>query len=256
MAADCCPSPADLAVERVRALHFPQALFWFQAGFVSDQKEQVILPVAVDLHQGREVRHMDRLLDESRLAEKPAQPLPPARSISLTEGYRRCRTQILRTVAALANHRSRDLAERRDQQIARLSRYYADLRKELDEQLGRARNVEEAKARHAERLATLEREEQLRIAELRQKSQLNVDLRLLQLLRIEQPKLLLSVALSAKDHAPGGLDVVWDPLTETVEAITCPRCGRPSYSFFLSKAGETGCEYCGPAMLAAPTRRR
>jgi hypothetical protein len=249
-------APAELSLERVRALHFPQALFWFQAGFVSDQKEQVILPVAVDLHHGREVRHMDEVLDESRLLEKPTQPLPPARSISLAEGYRRGRTQILRTVAALANQRGRELLERRDQQIARLNRYYADLRTELDEQLQRARNVEEARARHAERLATLEREEKLRTAELRQKSQLHADLRLLQLLRIEQPKLLITAVLSAKDHASGRLEVVWDPLTEMVEAAKCPNCGRPSYSFVLNRAGQVGCENCGPALLAPPSRRR
>ena len=56
-------APATLQVGRVRALHFPQAVFWFQAAFVSDQKEQIVLPVAVDLHYGREVRHLDALLD-------------------------------------------------------------------------------------------------------------------------------------------------------------------------------------------------
>ena len=40
----------ELRVGRVRPLHFPQAVFWFEATFVSDQKEQEILPVAIDLH--------------------------------------------------------------------------------------------------------------------------------------------------------------------------------------------------------------
>ena len=38
--------PLELNVERVRALHFPQAVYWFRAEFVSDQKEQVVVPVA------------------------------------------------------------------------------------------------------------------------------------------------------------------------------------------------------------------
>ena len=37
--------PLELLVERVRALHFAQVVFWFQAEFVSDQKEQEILAV-------------------------------------------------------------------------------------------------------------------------------------------------------------------------------------------------------------------
>ncbi len=248
--------PATVQVERVRALHFPQVVFWFQATFVSDQKEQAVLPVAVDLHYGREVRGRDELLDPSRLAERPSPPLPPARASGLVAGYRLARAQILRTVAALANNRGRELAERCDVHVARLTRYYADLRAELDEQKSRARNAEEASARHAERLSALEREEQLRVAELRQKSVLHVDLRLLQMLRIEQPKLLAQTVLTAPDHAPGRLEVVWDPLLEVVEAVPCPLCGRPSYDFTLNRFGEVGCESCKPSLAGGRPARR
>ena len=43
-------------------LHFPQAVFWFQAAFISDQKEQEIMPIAMDMHYGRPVRHLEALL--------------------------------------------------------------------------------------------------------------------------------------------------------------------------------------------------
>ncbi len=249
-------APATLQVGRVRAMHFPQVVFWFQASFVSDQKEQIVLPVAVDLHYGREVRHSDALLEPARLAEHPSQPLPPAPASSLKSGYRLARGQILRSVAALANSRGRELAERRDVHVARLKRYYADLRAELDEQKSRARNAEEAAARHAERLAALEREEQLRVAELRQKSLLHVDLHLLQLLRIEQPKLLVRAVLTAEDSAPGGLEVVWDPLLEVVEAVPCPICGKPSYEFTLNRFGQVGCESCKPGLTGGRSAKR
>src|SRR5262249_12390399 len=64
---------AELRVEHVRALHFTQGVFWFQAEFVGDQKEQEIVPVAMDAHHGREVRHTDRLLEPARLANQPAE---------------------------------------------------------------------------------------------------------------------------------------------------------------------------------------
>jgi hypothetical protein len=249
-------APATIQVERVRALHFPQVVFWFQASFVSDQKEQTVLAVAVDLHYRREVRHHDELLEPRRLAEQPSQPLPPARASSLTSGYRLAQRQILRSVAALANSRGRELAERCDVHVARLKRYYADLRTELDEQKRRARNVEEAAARHAERLTVLAREEQLRVAELRQKSILHVDLRLLQLMRIEQPKLLVQAVLTAENHAPGALEVVWDPLLEVVEAVQCPHCGRPSYDLTLTRSGQVVCESCKPNLTSGRPPRR
>src|SRR4051795_3295506 len=50
----------ELRPGRTRLLHFPQAAFWFEATFLSDQKEQDLVPVAVDLHHGRQVRHLER----------------------------------------------------------------------------------------------------------------------------------------------------------------------------------------------------
>ena len=117
----------ELRLGRARALHFPQAVYWFEATFVSDQKEQEVLPVAVDLHQARQVRHLDRLLDHSRLTEAPWSPLPDARHAGLARGYRFARDRVVRTVSALANARGRELAERVDRQVARMARYYADL---------------------------------------------------------------------------------------------------------------------------------
>ena len=50
------PQGFGLKLERARPLHFPQAVFWFEATFVSDQKEQDLLTVAIDLHYGRQDR--------------------------------------------------------------------------------------------------------------------------------------------------------------------------------------------------------
>ena len=102
----------------------------------------------------------------------------------------------------------------------------------------------------SQQLAALEREAQLRVAELRQKSVLHVDLRLLQLLRVEQPKLLVRCVLTAEDHVPGKLEVVWDPLLEAVEAVPCQLCGKPSYDFTLSRYGQVGCAACKPSFTS------
>jgi hypothetical protein len=247
--------PLELQVERVRALHFAQEVYWFRAEFVSDQKEQVIVPVGIDLHYGREVRHLEQLLDPGRLAEEPAQPLPEARRLSVAGGYALARDQALRTVTALANVRGRELGERREQQVARMSRYYADLREELEEQARRARNAEEAAARLAERRAAVDREEQLRVAELRQKSTLRVHLRLLQLLRVEQPKLLVHALIGPPKQAPARLELVWDPLSEALEAPPCPECGRPTFALDRTRWGQIVCPDCAARATARPPRR-
>jgi hypothetical protein len=300
----------ELNIERIRPLEFLEAVFWFEATFVSDQKEQEIVPVAIDLHYLRQVRHLESLLDPARLAEKPALSLPEARRSSVAAAYRMAQERVLRTFAALANTRSRELTERTERQVARMTRYYADLRTELAEQRARSEGRAERPAKDlprssgagvppantsttfageppapqlskfSNRLEALDREERLRIAELRHKGALRVHLRLLNLLLVRQPKLLLRATIARSEPAPSGspgtppprhtraprvfspqvspvlLELVWDPLAESLEAAPCPGCQRPSYGFGLTRHGTAACLDCASGVAASAGKHR
>jgi hypothetical protein len=245
------PDESTLEPARARPLHFAQAVFWFQATFVGDQKEQEIVPLALDLHYGRPVRHLDQLLDHGRLAEAPSLPLAEARRRSLAAAYLQAREAVLPTVAALANIRARDAAAHVERQVARMRRYYADLRAELAEQERRAESRGEDLGRFAGRREALDREEQFRTAELRQKGTLRVELRLLTVLLVQQPKLLVQARVRGKGREEAPLELVWDPLTSAVEAPPCPSCGRPTYAWAWTRQGRLVCPDCA---AAAPTR--
>jgi hypothetical protein len=234
----------DLRVERMRVLHFPLAFFGFQATFVSDQKEQEALTVGVDLHSQRQIRHRDKLLDPARLSEQPALPFAEAPHAGLAAAYPPACEEVLRTLATLAHARDRELRERLDRQVARMHRYYDDLRQELEAPV-RGRDSDEAKARRAVRLEAVGREERLRIAELRQKNSLRVELRLLSVLEIYQPKLLMHCQLTAPKRVAASVDIVWDPLLDNLEAIPCPCCRRPTFHLDLERGGKVVCEGCG-----------
>lgn len=234
----------DLRIAGARALHFPQAFFWFQATFISDQKEQDMVTIGLDLHYRRVVRHRERLLDHARLADRPAQFLPEATCLSLAAAYPQAREECQRTLATMAHARDRELKERLQRQVARMQRYYADQRRELASAPSRAKDAAEAAARLAGRTQALEREERLRIAELRQKSALRVQVKLLNLLLVHQPKLLLhcSAGEPKKDGQP--LDLVWDPLVDALEAVPCPACGRPTYALNWDRLRKLVCPGC------------
>jgi hypothetical protein len=251
------PADLKLRLERVRPLQFPQAVFWFEASFVSDQKEQEIIPVALDLHYLRQVRHLEQLLDMARLADRPSLPLPEARRAGVAAVYGLARERALRTFSSMANTRSRELAERLERQIARMTRYYADLRGEVQEQFDKAQARSDDTAKFAMRRQALEREERLRVAELRQKSSLRVHLRLLNLLVIQQPKLMLRCQIDG-EKTGAGLELVWDPLLEVVEAPPCPACARPSFSLVLNRQGDLSCPTCAeaPAVKGKKVQKR
>ncbi len=251
------PPEFALKIERTRPLRFPQAIFWFEATFVSDQKEQDLLTVAIDVHHGRQVRHLEELLDRAHLAERPWTPLPEAPHPGLISAYPIARDRVVRTLSAMANTYHRELHERLDRQLERIGRYYADLRTEVEEQAKKARGRGEDTAKFAARIEGLEREEQLRTGELRRKSQLKVHLRLLNLLVIHQPKLLLntSVVASKTGSAIGRLEWVYDPLVEAVEAAVCPECRHPTFEFAVTRQGRLVCPAC-MAAASAPRGRR
>jgi hypothetical protein len=236
-------------IRRVRPLLFPQVVFWFEATFTSDQKEQEVLPLAVDLHYGRQVRHLDQLLDPAHLGDGFSPALPEATGSNRVEAYRLAREQTVRTVAALANTRARELAERLDRQAARMSKYYDDLADELEEQRQRAAAKGDDSEKYASRREALARERELRITELRRKNALSVRLRLLNLLVIRQPKLLVQAAVVPETGSPVPLDLVFDPLVEAVEAPTCPTCGRPTFDLQHYRGG-IACPACAAASLA------
>jgi hypothetical protein len=243
------PEGLDLRLDRTRALHFAQAVFWFQATFISDQKEEEILPVALDLHYGREVRHLDRLLDTARMSEQPIMSLPEARRSSIAAAYPVAREHVVRTLAGLANLRSREVSEHIGKQIERMAAYYAELRSELEDQVRRAGERNEDLTRFAGRREALEREERLRIGELRQKSALRLQLKLLSLVTIWQPKLLLKASLVGRGRDVATLEFVWDPLIEGLEATPCPHCGRPTFELDQNRHGQLFCPVCAASIL-------
>ena len=71
------------------------------------------------------------------------------------------------------------------------------LEPELDDQAARAQSRDDAIERLTVRREALDREERLRVTELRQKNSLRLELRLLNLLAVLQPKLLVAAEVTS-----------------------------------------------------------
>lgn len=194
--------PIDVKARDVRPMDFPQALFWFEATLTGDQTETHTLPIAIDMHWGREVRHLDRLLDPDHLRDAPELLLPQAKRCEPAEAHELACRQVMRSVGAIAGARNRDFLARMNRQIRRIESYYADLREELRASQARAARRGSDTARYAARLAATDREEQLRIAELRRNSRLTVRLRTTCLLILHHPKLMIELELLTPSRSP------------------------------------------------------
>jgi hypothetical protein len=94
----------------------------------------------------------------------------------------------------------------------------------------------------------LERERQVRIAELRKRSALAVQLRLLNLLVVHQPKLRLDCEAVSGAAPPLPLQMVWDPLVEAMEAVDCPACRHPTFELHR-RQDQLLCPSCAVAFV-------
>lgn len=250
------PEGVDVLPGEGRVLHHETALFTFQVTFVSDEKEQDLIPVAVDLRHGRLVRHLPEVLARAAISEAPPVPYPDAAAIPLAEAYALAREEAVRAIDVAAHARRAELSARLSRETARVRRYFADLRAELADRRARASAKGADRSRVEEQAQALDREEGARLDELARKLALDVHVRLSSRLSVAQPKVIVPLRLATRDGRDGRAEVVWDPATDRVEPLTCPGCRRPTRTVALAAAGAVTCPACAAPAAPAARRRR
>ncbi len=242
------PDLVTLQMASVRPRYVTHTLFWFEATYSGDVREQALYSATVDRYYGRLVRHLEPLLDERRLSDARLWAYPDAPSLPMAGAYMAARDRIVRTVAAEAESRSRDVRVAIARQVERTVRYFADLRAELRERLEKAGSDGGDQGESLRlRLEAVDREEALRLEDLRRKGALRAELRLRNILHLKAPRLFLTAHLAATGRVPVRtipLTLTWDPVVGKLDAVPCPHCQQPTYAFRLTPRGELSCPAC------------
>jgi len=248
------PSDGVLEVQQVRPRYVLHTLFWFEATYLSDEKEQALYTAAVDRYYGRLVRHLEPL-DHEQVSEERLWPHPDAPTIGLDRAYLLARERVVRNVNVAANSHQRERWERLGKQIERMEHYFSDMRAEVEERIRKAQQRGDDVESLHERIAALERERVLRLDELRSKAVTEVKLHLVGLLHLLIPRLFVRARLlpSSKQSraAELPLTITWDPLVEKTDALDCPVCATPTYELLHGPRGSYGCPSCGGTPPAA-----
>ncbi len=241
------PQGTTLTMLSQHPLHYHSALWWFQATFVSDEKVQETYAIGTDLHYGRITRHLEAFLREydaaGNLSDSPIIAYPDADTLPFAKGYALAREEVARTITVAAHERLNELQRLLAHEVARITRYFDDSRTELDERLLRAKESEDIDKLKAQR-AAYDREQTAQINELRRKMALSVQVRLMNVLLVAQPKIQVKARLSAEKSGSAEIQLVYDPANKRLEPIACPTCGRPTLSLHLSKSGQIFCDDC------------
>lgn len=236
------PPKTTMTLDRARTMLFPQCICWFEFTFESDQREQELIQIAIDLASGRQVRQIDRLMDPARLVEEPPEQYPVARCRAVREGCLVAAEQALRTAQALANARRRELEQRLASLADRMHDYYNLMVVELAE---RAARDETARKKLDSQRQAIEQERALRLAEAARKHALRVTMRPVNLLVVLLPKLQVTVTWTGPRGEIAGLSPVYDPLFDAFEPLDCPSCRRPTLELRLGHRDQARCPQCG-----------
>jgi hypothetical protein len=244
------PSGTNLLIESARPQYVTTTLFWFETTFIGDEKEQALYPVAVDRYYGRLVRYLEPLLDGERLSEIRRYAYPDASSQPLAQTYLHARERVMRTVLTEANSRQHELRARLAQQREQMTRYFADLRAELNERLEKVQARGEEGDSLLLRVEALNREERLRVEELQRKATLRAQIQLTNVLHVKIPRLFLEAQLVFDENrrAPIPLKLTRDPLVEKTDALACPHCQHPTYELRVGRRGDLRCPQCSAAV--------
>jgi hypothetical protein len=226
-----------------RPLYFSKALFYFQITYLSDEKQQMLHSIGIDLHFGRISRHLETLLKPSEIVSSRPLPYPDASSISHEEGYRIAWNECSGKAKAGAAQLKQKLQTTFIKESQRLKGYFSQLREELAVRQEKTRSRDEDLSRFPQQLQAIDLEEKARFADLQKKSALQTEIRLVNVLWIEQLQILTPMTILHQGRSIS-IGVVWDPKMHRVEPYACPQCQIPTFHLATSDRGSIGCPHC------------
>ena len=228
--------------------------FNFKAALITDEKRERLISVVMDAQAGFAIPELAQVEQLARLEEEPAfehLPSAPVRWLPgsqvlgrpVLEGLlERATRAALDELAAPLETLRRRAARYLELDRARLTGYYDDIAR--DQQRRIERTYDDARrAALEEKLASTRAEREAKLADVQAKYRLRVELDLINLQTIAQPKILLPVQVGNRT-ARIERTITWDPLLNRIEPLACDVCGRPSTRLTLCSGGHLAHEDC------------
>lgn len=239
--------------------------FNFKAAILSDEKQERLVSVLMDAHAGYRVAETD-LIETQASAKEPDtvlrslpdapirwqpddnQPLSnPLDQRTLTALLERAKTAVLQELSEHLKLLQKRVSRFRELDEARLTEYYDELERDLQHRLNRA--SADRRASLIDKLEAVKTERGHKSADIADRYQVQLNLTLLNLKVIRQPKLLVPVNIKNRVTKVSAY-AVWDPLRHRLEPLACAVCGLPLRRAYLCHNGHLVDEDClAPACI-------
>lgn len=246
---------APRQIERAALSHY--LVFNFKVALITDEKREQLAPVMMNLQAGHAVADragletLMSLADESAFGQLPPAPLrwtkaqpagDPLAGPGLSALLERATRAALDEMETPLQNLQRRAARHLELDRARLTEYYDGLADDLRRRIARTDDDERREAMET-KLAAVEAERQAKLADVEAKYHLRIEMTLVNLMVVTQPKVLLPVQIGDR-HTQIERTIVWDPLSHQLEPLVCDACGQPGERLFLCAGGHLAHEEC------------
>jgi hypothetical protein len=211
--------------------------------YLSDEREEDLLEVAVSLTDGRLLRRLGEALDRHGLAGDPVEAWPMKAERRVAEVYAIARREVEQRLSTPLGSRRRELEGRLDRESRRARAYYDELIRELEARQAALTPDSPERAALSGKRSAIERECEGRLAELGAKYRLSAEISLLSVLRLYLPRVVFAGTLAGKRRETP-LALTWDPVERTGDPVRCALCEGLSYELGLSRDGRIACSRC------------
>jgi hypothetical protein len=234
--------PVPGVAEQIKLHHYLR--FNFKVSLIADEKRELILSLWMDLQGGYTVKGADiervAILDlgngfpntpPASLLWTNEHPFSPKALTALLE---RARLSAAVELGDTLTSLQKRLLHFLELDRARLDNYYDDLRKDTERRLQKAE--EDRRPALEAKLSAIDTERQSKLADVEQKYHLRIQLELVNLAVIAQPKLDLTVEIR-KRGVVFKRRATWDPLLHVVEGLVCDVCNRTGHTLLVCENG-------------------
>ena len=228
--------------------------FNFKAALVTDEKHEQLVSAVMNAQTGQAVTDFSQIERRTVLEAQSSFPFteplspawrpdaPPLSNPVLAELLRRATSAARDTLAPALEALTRRAARHLELDRARLTQYYEEVRQDLERRRARAAD-ETRRSALKDKLAAAQEEAQAKLADIETKYRPRLELELINLMVIAQPKVTLFVHIESRT-AQITRTVVWDPLLQQIEPLACDACGNAGARLFLCNGGHLAHEEC------------
>ncbi len=222
-----------------KIVYVPHILFYFHVSYVSDDKQEDVVPVFFHPFLGRAMPYgpyESAMLARENELEREEILLP-----SVNVMY-----ETVKEAVVFSTQDRRKLYQEREQkrferEAHRVKEYFVLARRDLERRMLREKLAEEKKKALSAKIRVLEIEEKRKLLDLEEKHRLLVRFRLVNIAEIFVPQILAEVTVEARGSAESSiLTVFWDSILketlfpacpfcrgEMTHIAICPRCRKP-----------------------------